>query len=185
MTKFKIAFNHLKTITKHKKLVTISCFRAGLIIQGIKHDLSKYSRLEFWGSVKYWTGTNSPIDNEKKDKGYSMLWLNHKAKNKHHWEYWTDFKYGVPYAAKIPKKYLVEHILDGIAAGKVYGGDNYKKTSLGEFIRREDHRLYNSETKDEIFRLVLVYENKSTRDWYKYLRRYLKTEEYVNAIIKK
>ena len=39
---------HLKTITKHHNLVMGYCLRAGLIRQGLFHDLSKLSPTEFW-----------------------------------------------------------------------------------------------------------------------------------------
>ena len=147
-------------------------------MQGIKHDLSKYSRVEFWNSVKYYTGTNSPISNEKADKGYSMMWLNHKAKNKHHWEYWTDFKFGTPYAAKMPKRYLVEHVLDSIAAGKTYGGKSFKKENVKKYFEGEPYRLYHEDTKVEIFRLLNGYEANTSKHWFKHLREYLKNDVY-------
>jgi len=176
MNKLRIAFKHFKTITKHKLLVTYSCFRAGLIIQGLKHDLSKYSRLEFWTSVKYYTGTKSPISAEKADKGYSMMWLNHKARNRHHWEYWTDFKFGEPYAAKMPKRYLVEHVLDGICAGMVYGGKNFKGGDPLKFVKNEPYRLYHEDTKRDVYLLLEVFSKIPTREFYKFVKKYLKSD---------
>lgn len=41
-------FAHFKTITKHRFLVMKYCFRCGLYWQGLIHDLSKYSPVEFW-----------------------------------------------------------------------------------------------------------------------------------------
>lgn len=40
-------FGHLKTVTKHRFLVMAGCFRVGLILQGLTHDLSKFSPTEF------------------------------------------------------------------------------------------------------------------------------------------
>ena len=37
------AWEHFKTITRHRRLVRRYCFRLGLYAQGIRHDLSKYS----------------------------------------------------------------------------------------------------------------------------------------------
>ncbi len=53
---------HLSTVCRHKKFVAKYCFKAGLYIQGITHDLSKFSPIEFWESVKYYQGNRSPID---------------------------------------------------------------------------------------------------------------------------
>lgn len=83
-------FGHLKTITKHKFLVMKYCFKLGLIKQGLLHDNSKWSPTEFWSSVKYYSGTRSPIDAEKEDIGYSLAWQHHKGHNPHHWEFWID-----------------------------------------------------------------------------------------------
>lgn len=83
-------WGHFKTITTHKLAVTTLCFQCGLYKQGILHDLSKYSPVEFFAGVKYYQGNRSPIDKEKEVKGYSMGWLHHKGRNKHHWEYWLD-----------------------------------------------------------------------------------------------
>ncbi|MEG0832910.1 MAG: DUF5662 family protein, partial [Oscillospiraceae bacterium] len=40
-------FSHLKTITHHKCLVMKYCFKLGLYRQGLMHDMSKYSFVEF------------------------------------------------------------------------------------------------------------------------------------------
>jgi len=61
------------------------------ILARIVHDLSKYSIIEFFESARYFQGLSSPIDATKREIGYSIAWQNHKAKNKHHWQYWVDF----------------------------------------------------------------------------------------------
>ena len=45
-------WQHFCTITKHKWLVLGGCFRVGLYWQGITHDLSKYSPVEFWNGAR-------------------------------------------------------------------------------------------------------------------------------------
>ena len=47
---------HYKTIHHHKMLVMQGCFRCGLYWQGLTHDLSKLSPVEFWAGAKYWQG---------------------------------------------------------------------------------------------------------------------------------
>ena len=49
-------WGHLGTILHHKNLVRHYCFRAGLYKQGIVHDWSKYSPVEFWAGVKNYQG---------------------------------------------------------------------------------------------------------------------------------
>ena len=80
-------FKHLHTVNTHRFKVFLLCCRVGIPIQGLLHDLSKYSPEEFWESVKYYEGTHSPIHNCKKENGYSKAWLHHKGRNKHHYEY--------------------------------------------------------------------------------------------------
>lgn len=87
-------FGHLKTVTTHRRLVRRLCFKCGLIRQGLTHDLSKLSAAEFWRGVKYYQGNRSPQTRERELFGYSAAWLHHKGRNKHHYEYWTDFADG-------------------------------------------------------------------------------------------
>ena len=46
-------FGHLRTITKHRHMVIKHCKKAGILWQGLRHDLSKYSPTEFIPGVKY------------------------------------------------------------------------------------------------------------------------------------
>lgn len=129
---------HFITITKHRHLVMKLCFKMGLYKQGLLHDLSKYSYTEFSNSAKYYVGTYSPTISERKEKGYSDIWMHHKGRNKHHYEYWFDFsnveKKYVP--IKIPIQYVKEMICDRIAASKVYLKDKYTKSSALEYFNR-------------------------------------------------
>ena len=129
---------HFITITKHRHLVMKLCFKMGLYKQGLLHDLSKYSYTEFSNSAKYYVGTYSPTISERKEKGYSDIWMHHKGRNKHHYEYWFDFsnveKKYVP--IKIPIQYVKEMICDRIAASKVYLKEKYTKSSALEYFNR-------------------------------------------------
>ena len=78
---------HLRTINHHKSLVMQMCFRVGLYKQGLLHDLSKYSPVEFIPGVIYFQGNRSPINREKELHRISRGWLHHKGRNKHHIEY--------------------------------------------------------------------------------------------------
>ena len=112
---------HLWTIMRHRYWVRHYCFRLGLIRQGLFHDLSKYSPVEFWTSVKYYQGGSSPIDAEVKEKGFSYVWQHHKGHNPHHWEYWiTNLSSYQNTPIRIPYNYVLEMLCDWIASGKVY-----------------------------------------------------------------
>ena len=82
---------HFQTIRHHKKLVRRECFKMGLYWQGMTHDLSKYSPVEFWSGCRFYQGTRSPNAREREVIGYSRAWLHHKGRNRHHFEYWTDY----------------------------------------------------------------------------------------------
>lgn len=137
------AIEHLKTINKHRKLVREGCFAVGLYKQGLMHDLSKYTPTEFLVGAKYFQGTRSPNNAEREDKGYSSAWLHHKGRNKHHYEYWID--YSIHSAPKgmhgmmpspMPIRYIVEMLMDRIAACKVYNGDAYTESSPLEYYNK-------------------------------------------------
>ena len=119
---FRNIFRHLYLVNKHKFYVFKNCVKAGIIWQGLTHDLSKYSPTEFFESVQYFDGEISPIDVCKRVKGYSNAWLHHKGRNKHHYEYWQDNfdKGGTP--LKMPYKYALEMVCDYLGAGQAYYG---------------------------------------------------------------
>ena len=116
---------HFITICKHKYWVMYYCFKAGLPWRGIKHDISKFSLIEFSESIKYYQGTSSPIDACKKEKGYSLAWQHHKGRNDHHYEYWVDNNK----ALIMPKKAAIEMICDFLGAGRAYSGKNFSYKS--------------------------------------------------------
>lgn len=122
------ARHHLKTINQHRWLVFQHCVKAGIPLQGLKHDLSKYAPVEFWNGVKYYQGGHrSPNVGERKDKGYSDAWLHHRGRNRHHFEYWFDNSLNafelVP--VEMPLQYVIEMFCDRVAASKVYQGERY------------------------------------------------------------
>lgn len=122
--KLKNIIGHFNTINKHRWKVFKLSVRAGIPLRGLLHDLSKYSPTEFWESAKYYqAGKRSPIPAARDDKGYSVAWLHHKGRNKHHFEYWYDVKQTeIPV---LPRKYAFELICDMLAAGLVYAGKEW------------------------------------------------------------
>ena len=83
-------FQHLRTVQHHRFLVLRHCWRVGLYRQGLTHDLSKFSPVEFAAGARYYQGNRSPNEIERREKGYSAAWLHHKGRNRHHLEYWID-----------------------------------------------------------------------------------------------
>ena len=121
------AIKHFKTITKHRHAVIRHCFKAGIGWQGLFHDLSKYSYTEFSKGAKYYQGNRSPNEREREIYGYSVAWMHHKGRNRHHFEYWNDIdpltkKYS---SVPMPTNYLIEMFCDRVAASKIYKGKDY------------------------------------------------------------
>ena len=124
------------------------CFRAGLYLQGLTHDLSKYSPTEFLVGAKYYKGIYSPNNAERADLGVSTSWLHHKGRNKHHFEYWIDYpikpeKGKELTGTKMPRRYVAEMIFDRVAACRVYNGEKYTdEMPLQYFLRSRDFSWY-------------------------------------------
>lgn len=139
--KIKNVIKHFLLITHHKWVVFKLCCKVGEPWRGLVHDLSKYSPTEFWESAKYYVGNHSPITEEKRDKGYSEVWLHHKGRNRHHVQYWTDHNARESNPI-IPYPYAVEMICDKIAAGIIYEGKNWtEKFELSYWEEKERDTL--------------------------------------------
>lgn len=119
------AIKHFNKICKHKYWVGYYCFKMGIPWRGIMHDMSKFSPVEFFESVKYYQGTSSPIDACKKDKGWSKAWQHHKGRNDHHYEYWMDdFDHGGK-PLVMPFECALEMFCDYLGAGRAYSGEKF------------------------------------------------------------
>ena len=173
---------HFRTITRYKWMVMVNCFKAGLYKQGLLHDLSKYSWEEFRIGVKYYQGTRSPNAAEKDAIGFSTAWLHHKGRNKHHFEYWIDFapdKEKGLIGNKMPLNYVIEMVMDRIAASKVYEGKNYTNASPWKYYAKgKEYIVIHPETRALLERLLLMLKKKGERKTFAYMRRLLREGKY-------
>lgn len=124
---------HFKKICIHKYYVGKYCWKLGLYKQGILHDITKFSPIEFFESAKYYQGDRSPIDACKEVKGYSDAWLHHKGRNPHHYEYWQDDFDNGGKPLIIPYKYSAEMLCDYLGAGHAYWGKDFTYKSEEEW----------------------------------------------------
>ncbi len=176
----KKAIGHFRTITKHKILVMKGCFRIGLYRQGLLHDLSKYSPAEFLVGCRYYQGDRSPNNAEREDYGYSSAWLHHKGRNRHHFEYWTDYSLeqnAVPMAGvRMPRKYVAEMLMDRIAASKVYNGKAYTdQDPLKYYLRGKNHYMMHPQTAKELEGLLRILDKRGEKELFRFVKtRYLK-----------
>ena len=167
------AWQHFKTITHHRSLVMLGCLRVGLVWQGLTHDLSKYSPTEFSVGAKYYQGTRSPNAAEREDKGYSEAWMHHKGRNRHHYEYWTDMSKasGQYEAVPMPRKYLVEMVMDRRAACMVYQGKAYTDGSaLAYFEKSRERSLMHPQTRKELGYLLTMLRDEGEKATFRYIK---------------
>ena len=169
-------WKHFKTVTRHRLLVLQGCFRVGLYWQGLVHDLSKYSPTEFCIGAKYYQGTRSPNNAEREDKGYSEAWMHHKGRNRHHYEYLTDMspvtkRYE---AVPVPRKYLVEMVMDRRAACKVYQGKDYTPGSALAYLEKSREKdLMHPKTKQELTYILTMLRDEGEEKTFRYLKNHV------------
>lgn len=174
------AFGHFRTITRHRHKVMQHCFRAGIPWRGMLHDLSKYSPTEFVPGAKYYQGTRSPNEKERELFGYSLAWMHHKGRNRHHFEYWCDYnpetKLNEP--VKMPLKFVVEMFCDRVAAGKIYQGKSYTDRSPLEYFQRgKDRRRIHPETSQMLEKLLTMLAEDGEKATFTYIKSYIKSNK--------
>ncbi len=142
---------HFYTITKHRHQVIRHCAKAGIFWQGLRHDLSKYTPTEFLNGIRNYQGYRSPNEQERETKGYSEAWMHHKGRNRHHFEYWTDYN---PKTKKVepvimPLRFVAEMFCDRLAASKIHNKNNYNNTQpLDYFLKGKGRRIIHPQTSD-------------------------------------
>ena len=167
------AWQHLKTIWNHKKMVRKGCFKVGLYRQGIMHDWSKYTPVEFLVGCKYYQGDKSPNNEERKVKGYSAAWLHHKGRNKHHLEYWIDYsvKDDCMAGMKMPAEYVVEMFIDRISASKNYQKEKYTNHSpLAYYEHGKNHYMMHPDTRRLLEKLLHILDERGEEYVFRYIR---------------
>ena len=165
---------HFITITKHRHLVMRHCFRAGIGFQGLFHDLSKYTFTEFVPGARYYQGMRSPNEAERERLGYSTAWLHHKGRNKHHFEYWTDYnmKERRVMPVKVPFRYVAEMFCDRVAASKIYRGEKYEDSyPLSYFLKGKPNRFIHPETSEELESLLTMLATEGEVSTFRYLKQ--------------
>ena len=167
------AWQHFKTVHHHRALVRKGCFRVGLYLQGLTHDLSKYSPTEFLRGAHYYQGTRSPNAAEREEKGYSEAWMHHKGRNRHHYEYWTDMspKTHRYEPVDMPRRYLVEMVMDRRAACMTYQVKNYRPGAELEYLEKSRERLLmHPETLRRLEYLLTMLRDRGEEETFRYIK---------------
>lgn len=179
MNFWKRLFGHFRTITKHRHKVIANCAKAGILWQGLRHDLSKYTPTEFVPGVKYYTGKRSPNEGEREEYGYSKAWMHHKGRNRHHYEYWLDYtatgKRGEIVPVPMPDRYIAEMLADRIAASKIYSGNSYTDDApLKYYLKGSEHAPLHPYTREILERFLYMLAEKGEKETFAYIRTFLK-----------
>ena len=167
-------FSHLSTVSRHRNLVMIHCFKAGIPLRGLTHDLSKFSPSEFIAGVKYFQGDRSPNEREREVNGYSKAWMHHKGRNRHHFEYWTDYstKTGTLDPVKMPDEYLFEMFCDRVSASKIYNKEKYTDSCpLEYFLRIKKKRAIEKSTARKLEFLLRMLAEKGEDETFRFIRQ--------------
>ena len=175
------AWKHFCTITYHKYLVAKGCFAVGLYWQGLMHDMSKYSPTEFMQGIKYYTGVKSPNEGERAEYGYSLAWMHHKGRNRHHFEYWTDYNPQTKLVSpvKMPARFLAEMFCDRVAASKIYQGKNYSPHHPLEYFNRGNAKnVMHPETADKLHEILVILDEQGEKAAFKAVKKMVKEKTY-------
>ena len=173
---------HFRTITHHRHLVMKNCFKVGLYWRGLTHDLSKYSPTEFWRGAKYYRGTFSPTQQERRENGYSLAWMHHKGRNRHHFEYWSDYnpKTKRVEPVEMPVRFLAEMFCDRVAASKIYLQDRYDQTCPLDYFQRSTSKkrgMLHPETERQLTELLTILAEQGEDAAFAKLRQMVKNDK--------
>lgn len=172
-------FKHFVTITHHRHLVIKTCFKIGIGLQGLRHDLSKYSPVEFFEGAKYFEGDKSPTEKARRNNGYSKAWMHHKGRNKHHFEYWTDINPNTRRYEPVimPIRYVKEMFADRIAASKTYLKKKYNDQSPLDYYNNHLARdKMHPHTADLLEKWLKMLASKGEKETFKYIKKNYKNK---------
>ena len=146
--------------------------------------MSKYAPTEFLVGARYYQGDRSPNNAEREETGCSRAWMHHKGRNRHHYEYWYDYPGSSKHIdtvrnpsrtvpVKMPGCYVIEMLMDRIAASKVYHKDTYTdKDPLAYYKRGNTARMMHPETAALLEKLLVMLSEKGEEETFAYIRRH-------------
>lgn len=145
-------FKYIDYVFRHKFYVLIECFKRGIFLRGILHDLSKFLPSEFFAYSEFLYNPKTITTHDEFRKAVLL----HKRRNKHHWEYWVmrdDAKYEeVVFPMDID--YATEMICDWVGTGKAVGNLSPKNDPYKEvrewYIEHNDQLVLHPYTRNYI-----------------------------------
>ncbi len=173
---------HFLTVVNHKAKVFCHCAKCGILWQGITHDLSKFSPSEFIPGVIFFQGNRSPNEAEREKNGYSVAWIHHKGRNRHHFEYWTDYNTKTKRLepVKMPDKFIAEMFCDRVSASKTYMKEKYTdKAPLEYFLKGKDRRKIHPDTSRKLEFLLRMLSEKGEDYTFRYIRKKVVRKKFL------
>jgi hypothetical protein len=147
---FLVYWRYFLYVLDHKLNVLIECWQEGLYLQGIFHDMSKFSPQEFFPyALKFYSNQKD----ENTELRWKKAWLHHQNHNKHHWEYWIVNK-NTREALPMPKKYLIEMACDWKSFSRKWGR-KVKESNLVERMMRSDNIILHPLTREELEKYII------------------------------
>lgn len=116
---------------------------------------------------------------EREISGYSKAWMHHKGRNRHHFEYWTDYSPVTRQMepVKMPDIYIYEMFCDRVAASKIYNKDKYTDDMpLEYFLKAKPWRIIEKTTSDKLEFLLRLLAKKGEDACFRYIRRQVKKQ---------
>ena len=130
------------------------CFAVGLYKQGLLHDLSKYTPTEFLVGCKYYQGTMSPNNAERRIRDTRPRGCTTKGGTSIIWN--TGLTTACRTRAgdkglcgmKMPLRYVVEMYIDRVAASKNYQKERYTdRSALEYYLHGKDFHVMHKDTR--------------------------------------
>lgn len=138
-------WQYAKYVFRHKWYVFVECCKLGIPLRGVLHDLSKFRPDEWCPYVEWFYGTRGDDMPIKRD-AFSVAWLKHIHRNKHHWQWWVLLEdSGSKVMMDMDDTSRKEMIADWRGAGKAITGKdntsawyeaNKERMSMTESTRR-------------------------------------------------
>ena len=111
---------------------------------------------------------------ERELYGYSLAWMHHKGRNRHHFEYWNDLntetkKYE---PVRMPMRFVKEMFCDRVAASKIYQGKNYTDEHPLTYFRRGNARKkMHADTADLLEDWFVMLAEKGEKETFAYIKK--------------
>jgi len=106
-------WRYLKQTLRHKWHVFKWCWKFGIPVRGVLHDISKFRPSEWFGHANYFGREKRNI---KSRVNLDRAWNLHLKRNKHHWQYWVAIPDEGPVCTiDMPMKFRLEMLADWLA----------------------------------------------------------------------